>query len=67
MLFALLLEPAPRAVVWIAILTWMGCACILNARCCGRTHCPYTGPFFLGMAVLVTDYAADMVSLGNQP
>jgi hypothetical protein len=34
---------------------------------CGRMHCRYTGPFFLGMAVLVTAYAADMVSLGNQP
>jgi hypothetical protein len=67
MLFALLLEPAPRAVVWVAMLTWMGCARILNARRCGRTHCRYTGPFFLGMAVLVTVHAAGMVSLGNQP
>jgi hypothetical protein len=67
MLLALLLESAPRAVVWIAMLAWMGCACILNARRCGRTHCRYTGPFFLGMAVLVTVYAAGIVSLGDQP
>jgi hypothetical protein len=67
MLLALLLKPAPRAMVWIAMLAWMGCACILNARRCGRTHCRYTGPFFLGMAVLLTAFAAGIVSLGNQP
>jgi hypothetical protein len=67
MLLALLLAPAPRAEVWVAMLVWMGCACILNARRCGRTHCRYTAPFFLGMATLVTAYAAGMVSLGNQP
>ena len=67
MLLALLLEPAPRAIVWIVMLAWMGCACIANARRCGRTHCHYTGPFFLGMAVLVTAYALGTVSLGNQP
>jgi hypothetical protein len=22
-------------------------ACILNARRCGRTHCRYTGPYYL--------------------
>ena len=50
MLLALLLEPKWRAVVWIAMLVWMGAARVINARRCGRTHCRYTGPFFLGMA-----------------
>jgi len=27
----------------------MGTACILNARRCGRTHCRYTGPYYLAM------------------
>ena len=57
MLLALLLEPGARAVVWTAMLAWMGWACLQNARRCGRTHCRYTGPFFLAMAVLVVAYA----------
>lgn len=67
MLLALLLEAAPRAVVWIAMLVWMGLACLANARRCGRTHCRYTGPFFLGTAGLVVAYAAGLLSLGSQP
>ena len=41
--------PAFRTAVWIAALTWMGVACLLNARRCGRTHCRLTGPFYLAM------------------
>jgi hypothetical protein len=67
MLLALLLEPGARAVVWTAMLAWMGWACLQNARRCGRTHCRYTGPFFLAMAVLVVAYAAGVVPLGNHP
>ena len=40
-----------RAVIWIIALTWMGTACILNARQCNRTHCRYTGPYYLVMIV----------------
>ena len=67
MLLALLLEPLLRAAVWITMLAWMGAACMTNARRCGRTHCRYTGPFFLGMAALVLAYAVGIVQLGNQP
>jgi hypothetical protein len=67
MLLALLLEPGLRAVVWIAMLVWMGLACLANARRCGRTHCRYTGPFFLAMAGLVAVYAVGALPLGNQP
>lgn len=67
MLLALLLEPGLRAAVWIAMLVWMGVACVANARRCGRTHCHYTGPFFLGMAGLVAAYAAGLLPLGSQP
>ena len=49
-----LLVPVPaRAAVWIVALLWMGLACMLNARRCGRTHCRYTGPFYLVMIVPV--------------
>jgi hypothetical protein len=67
MLLALLLGSGCRAVVWIAMLIWMGLACLANARRCGRTHCRYTGPFFLGMAALVAAYAAGVLQLGTQP
>jgi len=30
-------------------LAWIGTACALNAKRCGRTHCRYTGPFYLAM------------------
>jgi hypothetical protein len=67
MLLALLLEPELRAVVWTVMLAWMGWACLQNARRCGRTHCRYTGPFFLAMAVLVVLFAIGIVPLGHQP
>ena len=45
----LLPRPPIRAVIWTVALLWMGTACILNARRCGRTHCRYTGPYYLAM------------------
>ena len=38
---------------WLIALAWMGAACMLNARRCNRTHCRYTGPYFLLMIVPV--------------
>jgi asparagine N-glycosylation enzyme membrane subunit Stt3 len=62
---AALLIPVPfRAAVWVAALAWMGVACILNARRCGRTHCRYTGPYYLGMILPVVVLAASVVSAG---
>jgi hypothetical protein len=40
----------------------MGIACLLNAQQCGRTHCRYTGPFYLAMIVPVA-----VVGLGIAP
>jgi len=65
MLMALLLEPNWRAVVWMAMLVWMGVACLVNARRCNRTHCRLTGPFLLAMAALVAGYAAGFLPLGR--
>ena len=44
---ALLLPAAIRAVIWAIALAWMGTACIVNSRRCGRTHCRFTGPYYL--------------------
>jgi hypothetical protein len=47
-----LFVPVPvRTAVWVIALTWMGTACILNARRCRRTHCRFTGPFYLAMII----------------
>jgi hypothetical protein len=48
----LVVVPA-RMVIWIDALAWMGVACILNARGCGRTHCRFNGPHYLVMIIPV--------------
>lgn len=53
-----------RAVIWTIALIWMGTACILNARQCGRTHCRYTGPFYLAMIAPVLVLGSDIGSAG---
>lgn len=47
---------------WLIALAWMGAACILNARRCNRTHCRYTGPYFLLMIVPVMALGTAFVS-----
>lgn len=49
---------------WTLSLSVMGAACLVNARGCGRTHCYFTGPFFLLMAVLSLLYGARVLPLG---
>jgi hypothetical protein len=59
-----LLLPIPfRGVIWTLALLWMGTACILNARRCGRTHCRYTGPYYLAMIVPVLVVAWGIISV----
>jgi len=48
--------------MWIIALIWMGSACILNSRRCGRTHCRYTGPYYLAMIAPVLVLAAGVIS-----
>ena len=58
-----LLVPVPvRSVIWIIALIWMGTACILNARRCGRTHCRYTGPYYLAMIAPVLAFTSGIIS-----
>jgi hypothetical protein len=51
-----------RTVIWIVALSWMGTACILNAKRCGRTHCRYTGPYYLAMIAPVGVLGSGLVS-----
>ena len=61
---ALLLPVPVRTVIWIIALAWMGTACILNARRCGRTHCRYTGPYYLAMILPVIGFGLAFISTG---
>ncbi|WP_420967259.1 hypothetical protein [Bradyrhizobium sp. B120] len=53
-----------RTVIWIVALVWMGTACLLNAKRCSRTHCRYTGPFYLAMIVPVVALGTGVVAAG---
>jgi hypothetical protein len=59
----LVVVPA-RTVIWIIALGWMGVACILNARRCGRTHCRFTGPYYLVMIIPVLGLGLAVVPAG---
>ncbi len=61
---AIFLDPVPKTVTSVVALTWMGAACIANAARCGRTHCYFTGPFFLVMAVAALLHGFEIVGLG---
>lgn len=37
----------------------------MNARGCGRTHCRFTGPFFLVMAGITLLYGTGLLGLGS--
>lgn len=63
MLGAMLLEPGFRGIIWPAALIWMGSACLVNARRCRRTHCRFTGPFYLLVAALVVAFAAGVLPI----
>src|ERR1700730_15612640 len=64
-ILAVLVVPASvRALIWIVALIWMGAACILNARRCNRTHCRYTGPYYLAMIAPVVVLGMGVVSAG---
>jgi len=65
MLAGLLVPVSLRTAGWVIALSWMGAACILNARRCNRTHCRYTGPYYLTMIVPVTALGARVVTVGN--
>jgi hypothetical protein len=65
-LVAGLLAPVPvRIAVWIVAFLWMGLACIANSRRCGRTHCRYTGPYYLAMIAPVLALGISWPSVGT--
>lgn len=66
---ALSLSPVPdhlSAMGWSAAFAWMGGACLLNARRCGRLHCYFSGPILLLGAVLAAATGFGIVAFGAQ-
>jgi hypothetical protein len=59
----LAVSPVTRTIIWIVALVWMGTACILNARRCGRTHCRFTGPYYLLMTIPVLVFGSGLVAV----
>jgi len=60
----LFVDPPARTILWAAALAWMGTACILNARRCRRTHCRFTGPYYLAMILPVLFLGSGAISVG---
>ncbi len=66
---ALSLSPVPNwlsAIAWTIAFTWMGGACLLNARRCGRLHCYFSGPILLLGALMDAAVGFGVVTLGAQ-
>ena len=60
-----LFVPIPvRTAIWMVALIWMGTACILNAKRCGRTHCRYAGPYCLAMIAPTLVLGSGVVAVG---
>ena len=60
----LFVQVSLRTAGWVIALGWMGTACMLNARRCNRTHCRYTGPYFLVMIMPVMALGTGFVTVG---
>jgi hypothetical protein len=63
MVAGLLFAAPVRTVIWTIALAWMGAACILNSRRCRRTHCRFTGPYYLAMILPVLVAGSGIVPL----
>ncbi len=53
------------ALSWPPVLLFMGGACLVNARRCGRLHCYFTGPYFLLLALVSLLYGLGVLPLGQ--
>lgn len=64
MLIVIGVEPVLKTIVWLLALAWMGGACLINARRCGRMHCFFTGPFFVIMMLPVALHGFAVLPFG---
>jgi hypothetical protein len=52
------------ATLWVVVMTFMGAACLVNAKRCHRLHCYITGPFFLLLALVALLFGFGVIDLG---
>lgn len=64
LIIGIFLDPSTRTLMWAGALVWKGVACLANATRCGRTHCYFTGPFFLLVALMTMLHGFHIVDLG---
>jgi len=64
LIIGIFLDPSIRTIMWAGALVWKGVACLANATRCGRTHCYFTGPYFLLLAVGTVLHGFHIVDLG---
>ena len=65
LIIGIFLDPSIRTIMWTGALVWKGVACLANAARCGWTHCYFTGPFFLLVALMTIFHGFHIVSLGE--
>ena len=56
--------PFLKIILWTTSLGFMGVMCLLNTFRCGRTHCLFTGPFFILGAIVSLGYGLGLLPLG---
>jgi hypothetical protein len=54
-----------NATVWAVAFTWMAAGCFLNALRCHRLHCYFSGPAFLGGALVAGAVASGVDHLSS--
>ena len=64
LMIGIFLDPSIRTIMWTGALVWKGVACLANATRCGRTHCYFTGPFFLLVALMTVLHGFHLIDLG---
>ncbi len=64
LLVGMFVDPLTRTAMWAGALVWKGAACVANAARCGRTHCYFTGPYYLLLAVGTVLHGFEIVGLG---
>lgn len=65
LIMGIFMDPFIRTIMWTGALVWKSVACLANATRCGRTHCYFTGPFFLLVAFMTILHGFQIVSLGE--
>lgn len=53
-----------HTMLWTGSFAVIGVSCLVNARRCGRRHCYYTGPLYVGLAAASLLFGMGFLPLG---